>query len=145
MLSYVLVREGCRPIAGAMGLRFPCTGPSMWSNIRTEDGYSTHNPAFCHDVYVTHTSGVKKQTPMSSTWLWCLHQSKYMLTWRTHSPVLGQWIYYIYICMKCCLDLLYSHWMYTLWTIKNKKIYKNVVLCKCFMSGFILIISIVKT
>ena len=27
----------------------------------------------------------------------------------------------LYICMKCYLDLLYSHWMYTLWTIKNKK------------------------
>ena len=57
---YVLVREGCRPTAGALGSRFPCTGPSMWSNIRTEDGYSTHNPAFCH-VYVTHTSGVKNR------------------------------------------------------------------------------------
>ena len=57
----VLVREGCRPTAGALGLRFPCTGPSMCSNIRTEDGYSTHNPAFCHDVYVTHTSGVKNR------------------------------------------------------------------------------------
>ena len=57
----VLVREGCRPTAGALGLRFPCTGPSMCSNIRREDGYSTHNPAFCHDVYVTHTSGVKNR------------------------------------------------------------------------------------
>ena len=57
----VLVREGCRPTAGALGLRFPFTGPSMCSNIRTEDGYSTHNPAFCHDVYVTHTSGVKNR------------------------------------------------------------------------------------
>ena len=28
---------------------------------------STHNPAFCQDVYVTHTSGVLKQSPMSST------------------------------------------------------------------------------
>ena len=31
----------------------------------------------------------------------------------------------LYICMKCYLDLLYSHWMYTLWTIK--KIKKKVV------------------
>ena len=59
------------------------------------------------------------KTPMPSTRLWCLHQSKYMLTWRTHSPVLRQWSYCI--CMKCCLDLLYSHWMYTLWTIKTIK------------------------
>ena len=34
----------------------------MWSNIRTEDGHSTHNLAFCHDVYMTHTSGVKTNT-----------------------------------------------------------------------------------
>ena len=99
------------------GLRFPCTGPSMWSNIRREDGHSTHNLAFCHDVYVTHTSGVENRH--QCTQLWCLHQSKYMLTWRTHSPVLGQWSYYI--CMKWCLNLLYSYWMYTLWTIKKKK------------------------
>ena len=39
---------------------FPHTSPSMWSNIRTEDDHSTHNPAFCH-VYVTHTSGVKNK------------------------------------------------------------------------------------
>ena len=63
---YVLVREGCRPTTDALGLRFPSTGPSMCSNIRTEDGYSAHNPAFCHDVYVTHTPGVKNryQCPM---------------------------------------------------------------------------------
>ena len=27
---------------------------------------------------------------MSQAWLWCIHQGKYMLTWRTHSPMLGQ-------------------------------------------------------
>ena len=37
---------GCRPIAGAPGLRFACTSPSIWSNIRTEDDHSTCNPAF---------------------------------------------------------------------------------------------------
>ena len=92
----VLVREGCRPTAGALGLRFPFTGPSMCSNIRTEDGYSTHNPAFCHDVYVTHTSGVKNrhQCPIRDCGV---STRANMLTWRTHSPVLGQWIYYIYV------------------------------------------------
>ena len=125
---YVLVREGCRPTAGALGSRFPCTGPSMWSNIRTEDGYSTHVEPCLLSCLCDPYLWCEKQTPMSSTWLWCLQQSKYMLTRRTHSPVLGQWTYYISICMKCYLDLLHSHWMYTLWTIKNNKKKKKSLL-----------------
>ena len=71
-LYYMLVREGRRPIADALGLRFSCTSPSMWSNIIPEDGHSTCKPAFSSWCLCDPYIWCEKQTSMSSARPWCL-------------------------------------------------------------------------